>query len=323
MRGEQRVSWASRTDSPQHRSAVQTPRDSSTARQPRDTYFSPSEQRYGDSPFPMSPETQAQLSAAPLLRHGEQQQQPERDIASAPAEMLQPHRALSSLSQPVDPHAATFDGHSVRPVAPIIASHRQVSQPETIELDRTAPFRAMRDPRADVDTLRNAEEGQLQTVTEEDERLQPQPADAAGKGKAVDRPGQGQSPTEERLPDDSPVPRPQPQEEGPVWGESFKVEWVRTERLPFTRTRHLRNPWNHDREVKVSRDGTELEPSVGQALLEEWDKLDEPQPQTPATATAPNVDVGRRLPGKASVSVDVLSTPDSHAAGTGKAGGGS
>ncbi|KZT11880.1 uncharacterized protein LAESUDRAFT_618092, partial [Laetiporus sulphureus 93-53] len=54
-------------------------------------------------------------------------------------------------------------------------------------------------------------------------------------------------------------------------GNPFKVQWVRTERLPFYRTRHLRNPWNHDREVKVSRDGTELEPSVGQALLDEWD----------------------------------------------------
>lgn len=47
------------------------------------------------------------------------------------------------------------------------------------------------------------------------------------------------------------------------WGESFRIEWIKTERLPFHRTKHLRNPWNHDREVKVSRDGTELEPTVG------------------------------------------------------------
>ncbi|KAF8349585.1 YT521-B-like domain-containing protein [Amanita rubescens] len=58
-----------------------------------------------------------------------------------------------------------------------------------------------------------------------------------------------------------------------TWGESFRVEWVCTERLPFYRIRHLRNPWNHDREVKVSRDGTELEPTVGQRLVEEWHKL--------------------------------------------------
>jgi hypothetical protein len=59
-----------------------------------------------------------------------------------------------------------------------------------------------------------------------------------------------------------------PREEG--WGQDFKLQWLCTERLPFLRTRHIRNPWNHDREVKVSRDGTELEPAVGQALLEEW-----------------------------------------------------
>ena len=91
-----------------------------------------------------------------------------------------------------------------------------------------------------------------------------------GKGKAVDQSTPG-APETGRA-----------QEDGPVWGESFKVEWVRTERLPFTRTRHLRNPWNHDREVKVSRDGTELEPSVGQALLDEWDRPD-PPPPSPAT----------------------------------------
>ncbi|KAG7087925.1 hypothetical protein E1B28_011972 [Marasmius oreades] len=56
------------------------------------------------------------------------------------------------------------------------------------------------------------------------------------------------------------------------WGDSFKVEWIQTERLPFYRTRHIRNPWNHDREIKVSRDGTELEPGVGQQLLDEWER---------------------------------------------------
>jgi hypothetical protein len=58
-----------------------------------------------------------------------------------------------------------------------------------------------------------------------------------------------------------------------VWGSPFPIEWLRTDSLSFTRTRHLRNPWNHDREVKVSRDGTELEPSVGEALLAEWEKM--------------------------------------------------
>jgi YT521-B-like domain len=41
--------------------------------------------------------------------------------------------------------------------------------------------------------------------------------------------------------------------------------------LPFQRTRMLRNPWNGNREVKISRDGTEIEPSVGARILQEFD----------------------------------------------------
>ena len=52
----------------------------------------------------------------------------------------------------------------------------------------------------------------------------------------------------------------------------FRIEWIRTVSLPFFRTQSLRNPWNHGREVKISRDGTELEPSVGRQLLDEWDR---------------------------------------------------
>ena len=68
-----------------------------------------------------------------------------------------------------------------------------------------------------------------------------------------------------------------------AWGRPFRVEWISTNRLSFSRTKHLRNPWNHGREVKISRDGTELEPSVGRQLLEEWDK----RPPSPADVPAP------------------------------------
>lgn len=50
-------------------------------------------------------------------------------------------------------------------------------------------------------------------------------------------------------------------------GTPFRVEWLSTQRLPFYRCRNLRNPWNANREVKVARDGTELEPSLGQRLV--------------------------------------------------------
>jgi hypothetical protein len=52
------------------------------------------------------------------------------------------------------------------------------------------------------------------------------------------------------------------------WGKPFRIEWISTTRLPFYRTRGLRNPWNANREVKIARDGTELEPSVGERLLQ-------------------------------------------------------
>jgi hypothetical protein len=53
-----------------------------------------------------------------------------------------------------------------------------------------------------------------------------------------------------------------------VWGKPFKIEWLSTNRLPFYRTRGLRNPWNANREVKIARDGTELETSVGKRLIQ-------------------------------------------------------
>lgn len=63
------------------------------------------------------------------------------------------------------------------------------------------------------------------------------------------------------------------QEREAGWGETFRIEWMCTERVQFHRTRHLRNPWNHSREIKVSRDGTELEPTVGQQLVDSWSTL--------------------------------------------------
>lgn len=52
------------------------------------------------------------------------------------------------------------------------------------------------------------------------------------------------------------------------FGKPFRIEWKSTDRLPFYRTRGLRNPWNANREVKIARDGTELETSVGRRLVQ-------------------------------------------------------
>jgi hypothetical protein len=61
-----------------------------------------------------------------------------------------------------------------------------------------------------------------------------------------------------------------------AWGKPFKVEWISTTRLPFYRTRGLRNPWNSNREVKIARDGTELETTVGRRLLGLFHRIPSP-----------------------------------------------
>lgn len=48
----------------------------------------------------------------------------------------------------------------------------------------------------------------------------------------------------------------------------FRIEWVSTQRVPFHRTRGLRNPWNANREIKIARDGTEIEPAIGRKLIQ-------------------------------------------------------
>jgi hypothetical protein len=57
-------------------------------------------------------------------------------------------------------------------------------------------------------------------------------------------------------------------DEGDSWGKPFGVEWISTKRIPFYRARGLRNRWNANKEVKVARDGTEIEPEVGRQLLQ-------------------------------------------------------
>ena len=66
--------------------------------------------------------------------------------------------------------------------------------------------------------------------------------------------------------------------ENKAWGKPFKLEWLSTTKLPFYRTRGLRNPWNSNREVKIARDGTELEPSVGRRLIGLFNRVQSPVP---------------------------------------------
>jgi hypothetical protein len=80
-----------------------------------------------------------------------------------------------------------------------------------------------------------------------------------------------------------------------AWGKPFKLEWLSVTRLPFYRTRGLRNPWNSNREVKIARDGTELEPSVGRKLIGLFNRVQDPAPG-PSLAGIGLPGSGQRMP---------------------------
>lgn len=94
----------------------------------------------------------------------------------------------------------------------------------------------------------------------------------APRGCIVDDSGRGTIFWEAELSDDeedsSPIKETNDRPENSKMGHPFKIAWVSTLRLPFYRTRGLRNPWNASREVKIARDGTELEPTVGKRLIQ-------------------------------------------------------
>ncbi|KAF9974789.1 hypothetical protein BGZ73_001723 [Actinomortierella ambigua] len=56
------------------------------------------------------------------------------------------------------------------------------------------------------------------------------------------------------------------------WGIVFPVQWLFVHKVPFSITSHLRNPYYDNRDVKLSKDGTEVEPTVGEQLLSEFRK---------------------------------------------------
>ncbi|KAJ3163215.1 hypothetical protein HDU86_002384 [Geranomyces michiganensis] len=53
----------------------------------------------------------------------------------------------------------------------------------------------------------------------------------------------------------------------PQWGTDFPIHWQTKHELPFSQISNLRNPWNHGKPVKQARDGVEVFPETGRALL--------------------------------------------------------
>jgi hypothetical protein len=233
--GEQRVSWATRTDSSSSSRSSLSPvagrlplsepiPEASPAPSTSNNFFPDREHRLvEDSPAPFSPGQSVSSGAAHLssITKG----------VSAPAELGQEHHKIT-MDTPSAKHSLD-DRFKQKALSQKALSQFHDPTPDNFTLDQSAPFEAMRDDRRGGEELSKF---RLKSVQEVEERAE------------------------------DPV-KPE------TWGESFKVEWICTDRLAFYRTRHLRNPWNHDREVKVSRDGTELEPSVGEQLLGEWHKL--------------------------------------------------
>jgi hypothetical protein len=101
----------------------------------------------------------------------------------------------------------------------------------------------------------------------------PTPAtETAPRGRIIDDSARGTIFWEAEVADEeesgSPDKGSEEGSDGQDLGRPFKIEWISTARLPFYRTRGLRNPWNANREVKIARDGTELEPSIGKRLVQ-------------------------------------------------------
>lgn len=255
LRGEHRVSWASRS-SP-HPSSTSSGSHSRPLHPP--TFFSPSDHRLVDaSPLPVDAPTSDSRFRSIVHQTGAAAG-PNRLPQTAPALVGQKYH-LPTLVTPATKYSLDQLKRFQMPSYPESASS------DSFELDPSAPARAMRSNQGSSSSSGPVLDGEekaslsiLEVVDEEEERRSGGEADVVGDvggdGNRQESTAKGQEPS---------------------WGDSFAVEWLSTERVPFHRTRHLRNPWNHDREVKVSRDGTELEPSVGKRLLDEWDKLSDP-----------------------------------------------
>ncbi|KIJ08647.1 hypothetical protein PAXINDRAFT_88576 [Paxillus involutus ATCC 200175] len=250
--GEHNVSWASRADSPPSSISARqlqshgTPAEPESSRGRPLTFFTPSESRLVEvSPLSLSPSqgtrSSKHSSSPSSLFHVDALER-----QSAPAAF---GRQPEDMPPPRSGRSYSLKGW---PSAPSSAKEAMHISSKEIELDKNAPVRAMRNRN------RSVEDSNMSLQPVQEERQIGSGGEEEGGGVRSATPTK----TRDQLRDED--------REAAGWGETFKIEWLCTERLPFSRTRHLRNPWNHEREIKVSRDGTELEPGVGQQLVEEW-----------------------------------------------------
>ncbi|KAG5646030.1 hypothetical protein DXG03_004632 [Asterophora parasitica] len=220
-------------------------RDSPSKLKSGNLFFTPGVHLVDESPLPVSAggESRKQDAGPTGFNPGLQHRQ------TAPAELGAPRHQMT-MATPMVKHSLDQQLRRSPKGSPS-------TPPDNFELDVSAPIRAIRSgSSSDVQEHQAAAMSNLQAVAEEDEKGEDnvQVSDKVGPSNRHGMFCEGKSARDD-------------------WGESFKIEWLSTVKLPFPRTRHIRNPWNHDREVKVSRDGTEVEPMMGKRLLEEWTRL--------------------------------------------------
>ena len=213
---------------------------------PPSSVSSLSEMSAGASPTPDREDTGAERKDPISPPDGRQVIKPSPQ--SAPADQLsfasvEPHKPYHRLANSL-PNPSTSPP---RAVGPVHASSCNISSNALSRSPKNSPTRGTREPNEHNAVLRPIPVEHEVSEAHIDDRLKPVP-EVQSKGRDTRDDGTGSA-----------------------RGRPFRIEWIRTVPLPFFRTWHLRNPWNHGREVKVSRDGTELEPNVGQRLLDEWD----------------------------------------------------
>jgi len=65
----------------------------------------------------------------------------------------------------------------------------------------------------------------------------------------------------------------QSQGQGSGSGIQYFIDWIKKGNVPFQATKHLINLYNERKKVQTSRDGQELDPSLGSDLCKMWDKV--------------------------------------------------
>ena len=119
--------------------------------------------------------------------------------------------------------STTLDPHD-------LARIRQGATSSDFKLDRSAPGRAVEKRKTSAESQETPEDSVDDDGIVRHDMAEPVPDEVAEVVEAS-----GPSATENQA----------------KVGSVFEVEWVKTGVLPFHRLRHLRNPWNQDKEVKV------------------------------------------------------------------------